>query len=175
MKKRKLILTLAILFSLPLISSAQIKFYEYFFENNFLSVSLNQVQETSDGGYIIIGADHNSNNSNSELLLIRLDILGDTLWVRKFGGVGYTGGNAVQQTSDGGFVGVGITTGYGQGSNDIYFVKVDADGNTMWIKTIGSGGNEDATSVLKLLMVVSTLGALQIVLIQHRPREVVII
>jgi hypothetical protein len=45
----------------------------------------------------------------------------------------------VEQTSDGGYVIIGTTRSYGAGDDDIYVIKVNAQGNIQWTKTYGHG------------------------------------
>ena len=55
----------------------------------------------------------------------------DTLWTQTFGASYSDVGNSVQQTSDGGFIVVGNTSSFGNGSQ-IYLIKTDALGNEQW-------------------------------------------
>ena len=63
----------------------------------------------------------------------------DTLWTRTYGGSGSDVGQSVQQTSDGGFVVAGSTESFGAGESDIYLIRTDAQGNTLWTRTYGGG------------------------------------
>ncbi len=58
-------------------------------------------------------------------------------WEKSFGGMFHEQGYSVQQTNDSGFIMVGSTNSYGAGASDIYLIKVDAQGDTMWSKTYG--------------------------------------
>ena len=69
------------------------------------------VQQTIDGGYIIIGN-----------RLIKTDDQGNKIWERSFEGYG----TSVQQTHDGGYI---ITGGGGLGNGDVLLIKTDAEGN----------------------------------------------
>jgi len=48
----------------------------------------------------------------------------------------------VEQTSDGGYVIIGTTRSYGAGDDDIYVIKVNAQGNIQWTKTYGHGDTD---------------------------------
>jgi hypothetical protein len=56
-----------------------------------------------------------------------------------FGGGLPDGGYSVQQTTDGGYVVCGYTQPDGPGSEDIWLIKTDADGNKLWDKTFSGG------------------------------------
>lgn len=86
------------------------------------------VQETSDGGFIIAGRTSSFGPGNYSVYLIRTDSLGDTVWTRTYGGAAYDRGDAVCQTSDGGYAVVGRTRSFGAGMYDFYFVKTDENG-----------------------------------------------
>jgi hypothetical protein len=105
------------------------------------------VQQTSDGGYIISGKTSSFGAGSDDAYLIKTDASGDTVWTRTYGGTGSEFGNSVQQTSDGGYIVAGETTSFGAGSGDAYFIKTDASGDTVWTRTYGGTGWDDANSV----------------------------
>lgn len=100
------------------------------------------VKQTSDRGYIIAGYTESFGAGNGDMYLIKTDVVGDTVWVRTYGGSKQDGSYSVQQTSDGGYVVAGWTWSYSSRMSDIYIIKIDSEGNTLWTKTIG-GKNED--------------------------------
>lgn len=83
------------------------------------------IQETDDGGYVIVGS-ANEPHQEEDLWLIKTDALGDTLWSRIYGGEVEDLGYCVQQTTGGGYVISGRT------GNDIWLLKTDDQGDTIW-------------------------------------------
>jgi hypothetical protein len=89
------------------------------------------LQQTSDGGYIITGYRQSVYPPNeSNLLLIRTDANGDTLWTKTYGEGIDVRGYSVQQTMNGGYIITGSIEG-----NNVWLIKTDANGDTIWTKT----------------------------------------
>ncbi len=95
------------------------------------------VQQTTDGGYIVLGRTNNFPGTINDIYLIKTDVNGDSLWTKSLGGNNVEYGNCVQQTTDGGYIISGWTTSFGAALYDVYVIKTDGNGNTMWSKTFG--------------------------------------
>lgn len=65
-----------------------------------------------------------------------------TSWTRTFGGSSADGFQAMQQTSDGGFILAGYTFSFGHGYANGYLVRTDAAGNLIWSNAYGGAGWE---------------------------------
>lgn len=94
------------------------------------------VHQTTDGGYIIVG-----NVGGSwlwDVQVTKTDANGDLVWQKNFGkNDGPDHGCDVLQTQDGGYLVLGDTSSYGQGSADLWLIKLAADGTEQWNTTIG--------------------------------------
>ena len=102
------------------------------------------IQETSDGGFIITGRTTSFGADQSDVYLVRTDENGDTLWTRHYGGNETDWGYSVQQTSDDGFIVAGYTNSFGAGSVDVYIVRTNALGDTLWTRTYGEALYDEA-------------------------------
>lgn len=101
------------------------------------------VQQTSDGGYIVVGGTSDGN----DIWLLKTDVNGDTLWSHTYGGDGADYGKSVQQTSDGGYIIAGSTHSFSKGDADVYLIKTDAVGDTIWTETYGGKSDDYGRSV----------------------------
>jgi hypothetical protein len=107
----------------------------------------NSVRQTTDGGYVIAGSTMSFGAGHDDVYLVRTNAAGDTLWTRTFGSVGYDYGSSCQQTADCGFIMTGYTKSFGNGNADVYLIKTDADGDTLWTRTYGDTADDCGWSV----------------------------
>jgi len=99
------------------------------------------VQQVDDGGYIVAGYTSSFGAGESDIYVLRLDVDGNKVWERTFGGRSSEEALFVRKLSDAGFVVAGYTNSLGAGGNDAYVLKLDANGNRVWEKVFG--GNVD--------------------------------
>ena len=107
------------------------------------------VEITSDGGYVIAGYTNSFGAGGYDFYLLKTDSIGDTLWTKTYGGWNWDRCFSMDITSDDGFVLVGETYSYGAGETDVWIVKADAFGDTLWTKTFGGNLEERANSVFE--------------------------
>lgn len=105
--------------------------------------------QTSDGGYVIAGSTWSYGEGNYDVYVIKLDRSGNLQWTRTIGGEQDDHGNAIIQTSDGGYAIAGYTRSFGQGSSDVYVVKLDDSGNLEWTKTIGGADWDEGNAIVQ--------------------------
>ena len=104
------------------------------------------IQQTTDGGYIIVGSDNSSGIGNYNVYVVKINSIGDTLWTKSFGGGNNEFAQAVQQTMDGGYIIAGYTNSFSS-SNDVYLLKTDVNGALLWSKTYGGTYDDYAYAV----------------------------
>ncbi len=106
------------------------------------------VDITSDGGYIIAGYKTVSAKGPTDIYLLKTGSNGDTLWTKTYDRAGNDYGNAVQQTFDGGYIIAGETDlGAGSGGRQIYLIKTDENGDTLWTQIYGGDDIDIGRSV----------------------------
>jgi len=105
------------------------------------------VLQTSDNGYIIAGYTQPIGTGNRDVWLIRTDADGDTLWTKTYGGSSGDEARSIQQTSDGGFIVTGTTYSYGAGGMDVWLIRTDANGDTLWTRTFGGPAIDHGNAV----------------------------
>jgi hypothetical protein len=110
-------------------------------------------QQTSDGGYIVVGYTTQGTIGGRDIYAVKLDSSGnlDPVWTVNpccFGSTTTDEGYAVWQTTDGGYVIAGTTNPPGTSYYDFYLVKVSSTGSQLWTRTYdGDGRSDEAHSV----------------------------
>jgi len=105
------------------------------------------VQQTTDGGYIIIGSTSSFGNGGGDVYLIKTNSNGVEQWSKTFGGSSGESGYSGLQTIDGGYIACGRTLSFGNGSADVFLVKTDSSGVEQWSKTFGGSGYDVCWSI----------------------------
>ncbi len=107
------------------------------------------VAQTTDGGYIITGSTSSYGAGLSDVYLIKTNSSGDTSWTKAYGGTYRDVGRSVVQTTDGGYIIAGWTCSFGAWLSDVYLIKTDSIGDTLWTKTYGDSASDYGNSVIQ--------------------------
>lgn len=126
------------------------------------------VEQTSDSGIIVIGETdsndgdvhglHGTPGLASDIFLARLDLTGNLLWTKCYGGSFYELGLVCKQTSDGGFIigsdinsydgDVSCNHGGSTMSGDIWVAKLTTNGQIVWSRCYGGTASEQINQIL---------------------------
>ncbi|GAB3511276.1 Ig-like domain-containing protein [Emticicia fontis] len=130
------------------------------------------IAKCKDGGFLI-GGDSSSPQDgdksepahpypngipSNDYWVVKIDANGNKQWDKRFGGNGFDYLWHIIQTSDGGYL-LGGTSDSNDGGEktenlrygrDAWVIKIDANGNKQWDKTLGGSGYESAEDLLEL-------------------------
>jgi hypothetical protein len=107
------------------------------------------VKQTADSGYIITGYTNSLGAGGYDVYVVKTDSIGDSLWTRTFGGGDWDFGYEVVQTMDGGYAIAGETFSYGSGDNDMYLIRLDPLGDSLWTRTYGGAEQDYARTLVE--------------------------
>lgn len=97
---------------------------------SFRDVS-NNVINSSDGGFVIVG--NSEEGQNRQAYIAKIDAQGTIKWQKNFGGAKVEVASGVTQTVDGGFILCGYSTSFSP-TQAIFLVKVNSLGDKVWEK-----------------------------------------
>ena len=105
------------------------------------------ITPTPDGNYIIAGYIKSFGVDSSEVYLLKIKSDGDTLWTKTYGGADWDNAYAITPTPEGNCIVAGYTKSFGVGSSDVYLLNIKPNGDTLWTKTYGGAGWDDASAI----------------------------
>jgi hypothetical protein len=107
------------------------------------------VRECVDGCYVVVGESERElgGNTITDVYLLKLHPNGDTIWTKKYGGDGWDHGHCVRELQNGCYIVVGGTTSIGAGGEDVYLLKVDPAGDTIWTKIYGGSSAQNGKCI----------------------------
>ncbi len=119
-------------------------------QRTFGGINIDQarcIRQTNDTGYVIAGFTNSLGYGGYDMYVVKTNKSGDTTWTKTFGGSNWDFAYSIAVTNDGGYAIAGGTYSYGKGNEDMYLVKLNANGDTVWTKTYGGINDDEARSV----------------------------
>ena len=105
------------------------------------------VKQLPDGGYAVIGT-ISTLERGTDMCLIITDKYGNSVGsVKSFGGDFDDTGNSLQVLPDGGLILLGSYQSGLQGDKDIYMVRTDNKGDTLWTRTYGGAADDIGNNI----------------------------
>ena len=86
------------------------------------------------------------------IILLHINLFGqapDSLWTRTYGGEHDDCCYSVIESSDGNYVLAGWTRSLGAGGKDVYLLKIDVNGDTVWTRIIGGVNDDEGRTVVE--------------------------
>jgi hypothetical protein len=81
--------------------------------------------------------------------LLKTSSAGDSLWYKTYGGQNFDEGNSVRQTANQKLIIAGTTSSRGSGKEDVWLIKTDSNGDTIWTRTFG-GDSSDVGNCMQI-------------------------
>lgn len=112
-----------------------------------LDADIAAVVELEDG-YALAGTAAHPERGDKDMLLLRLDNVGNELWRRTYGGTDKEYAYGLATTADGGFILCGQTSSFKDYGGDAFVVRTNDKGEEQWANSYGAVGTDAAVAVL---------------------------
>ncbi len=109
------------------------------------------ILQTYDGGLMIQFIIQSFGSGNTAVGLLRINTIGEKIWSKAFGGTYAKGGNTLQQLDLNNYIFACSVFNHGDNAYDAWMIKIDDNGEIIWDRTFGSGGDDKGLSVLQTL------------------------
>jgi hypothetical protein len=109
----------------------------------------NQVIVTKDSGFIIVGKSYGTPTFDADAWVTKLDKNGTTLWSKFYGGYEDDEFTDIEETNNH-FIISGTTRSAGDTAGDFYFVKINAQGDSIITRKIQKPAKDFCNSILKI-------------------------
>ncbi len=96
------------------------------------------VIQSLDGSYTIVGHISNMDETDLDVLVLKVAPDGALEWARAFGGNDWDEASAIIESPDGGYIIAAHTYSYDIGYGDVFLLKISADGSFQWARTFGT-------------------------------------
>ena len=96
--------------------------------------------ESGDGNFYVCGYTHSFGKGEEDVYLAKIDLNGDKLWSKTFGGERLDMANSISRTEDGGLL-IGATSGSFSNNTDFYLIRTNNQGEEVWSKTYAAEGS----------------------------------
>lgn len=103
---------------------------------------------TNDSSFALAGFTNSFGAGGFDFYLVRAEIEGAPRWEKTYGGSDWDKAYSLVEMPDSGFVLVGETYSFGAGNADMYIVRTDKNGDTLWTRTYGGTERDVANDVI---------------------------
>jgi len=100
------------------------------------------VDQAIDGGFIVGAHTESFGAGSHDVYLIKTDSAGGVEWTKVYGGISADGAYSLQQTVDGGYIVSAHTSSFGAGQHEVYLIRTDNSGDTLWTRAYGGSSGD---------------------------------
>jgi hypothetical protein len=115
------------------------------YEAEHYYITANAIRQTKDSGYVILGTTDYNSKGYYDVFLMKVNAKGNYEWDQNYGSGGNDFGNSVELTKDSGYLITGSTNSSANGI-EMYVIKTDKDGDTLWTRIMGGKYTDIALS-----------------------------
>lgn len=100
------------------------------------------ISANASGNYLIAGTSSSGGNGGYDGILLCMDISGNVIWEKYYGGQDWDFLNAVKVMPDQSILLAGESYSFSDGGSDAWVLHLNSAGDTIWTKHFGSSGND---------------------------------
>jgi len=106
-----------------------------------------RVLYSSGDGFYVSGYTNSIGNGGYDIYAFKTDLSGSLIWEKSFGGTGWEKTNDAVLLRDSSQLIVGQTNSNTNGDEDIYILRIDKNGDSLYTKQIGGQGDDIANTI----------------------------
>jgi hypothetical protein len=109
------------------------------------------VKQTGDNGFVFVGSTTvppKEGVPDFGVYMVKTDADGNQQWSKIIDGPGSESARSVIVTSDDGYALAGYTMSEGAGQEDVYVIKTNSSGDTLWTQTYGGTADDGASAII---------------------------
>lgn len=110
--------------------------------------NVKHLTKASDGGYFISGSSESYGPGESDIWIIKTSSSGLIEWNKSFGTAYDEYGGNLLETNDGNLLLIGNGDLNNSGDQDIWLIKTNSQGDSLWSKTYGGDGDETGSDII---------------------------
>ena len=102
------------------------------------------IVQFNDSIFYLTGAIRYNGEPDYDLFVMRINGIGDSLWLKSYGDTLFDEGNNISVSKDGNLLVMGTTQSYGAGNKDMIVLKISPEGELLNQQTYGGAGSDEA-------------------------------
>lgn len=134
--------------AVQLIQAQQVKFFHTF--GNGIFDSGEGVVVSPDSGYVVGGITNQGGIDGTNMMIYKTDSLGTLQWFKHVGGFGIEGARSIVLGLNNEYVLAGYQNNFDTSGYNLFLVKTDLNGDTLWTRIYGGADWDMAYSIDKL-------------------------